>query len=88
MKRILYIAGLGLFLFISGAAITACSGATETNQTVEVATYQCPMDCEKGKTFDKASSCSVCGMELKAVEVRSEVEHGEIETTEEQGHSH
>ena len=88
MKRILYTAGLGLSLFISGAAIIACGGATETHQTVEAATYQCPMDCEKGTTFDKAGSCSVCGMELKVVEVSAEVEHGEGETTEEHGHSH
>jgi len=25
--------------------------------------YQCPMDCEKGKTFDSAGSCEVCGMD-------------------------
>lgn len=29
--------------------------------------YQCPMDCEKGKTYDAAGSCPVCEMDLKAV---------------------
>lgn len=27
--------------------------------------YQCPMDCEKGKTYDKEGSCPVCKMDLK-----------------------
>ncbi len=29
------------------------------------ATYQCPMDCEKGKTYAEAGSCPVCKMDLK-----------------------
>ncbi len=28
--------------------------------------YQCPMDCEKGKTYDEKGSCPVCKMDLKA----------------------
>ncbi len=27
--------------------------------------YQCPMDCEKGKTYDKEGNCPVCKMTLK-----------------------
>ena len=27
--------------------------------------YQCPMDCEKGKTYDKEGTCPVCNMALK-----------------------
>lgn len=30
--------------------------------------YQCPMDCEEGKTYDKEGSCPVCKMDLKAKE--------------------
>ena len=30
-------------------------------------TYKCPMDCEKGKTYDKAGSCPVCKMDLQKV---------------------
>ena len=30
--------------------------------------YQCPMDCEKGKTYDKAGQCSVCKMDMKKVD--------------------
>ena len=28
--------------------------------------YQCPMDCEDGKTYAEAGSCPVCKMDLKA----------------------
>jgi len=28
--------------------------------------YQCPMDCEHGKTYHEAGSCPVCKMDLKA----------------------
>lgn len=27
--------------------------------------YQCPMDCEKGKTYEVAGTCPVCKMDLK-----------------------
>lgn len=27
--------------------------------------YQCPMDCEEGKTYDEEGSCPVCNMDLK-----------------------
>ena len=30
------------------------------------AEYQCPMDCEDGKTYKEAGSCPVCKMDLKA----------------------
>ena len=29
--------------------------------------YQCPMDCEKGKTYEVAGSCPVCEMDLVAI---------------------
>ena len=28
-------------------------------------TFQCPMDCEKGKTYEEKGSCPVCKMDLK-----------------------
>ena len=34
----------------------------------EVAMYQCPMDCEEGKTYEKEGICPVCEMDLKKVE--------------------
>lgn len=27
--------------------------------------YQCPMDCEKGKTYEEEGECPVCKMDLK-----------------------
>lgn len=35
--------------------------------------FQCPMDCEKGKTYDVAGSCPVCKMDLK--EIAKETAH-------------
>lgn len=37
--------------------------------------YQCPMDCEKGKTYEAEGSCPVCKMDLK--ENSSNMEHVE-----------
>jgi len=45
--------------------------------------YQCPMDCEKGKTYEKEGNCPVCKMDLKANE--GEMEHAEGCTCKEGG---
>lgn len=37
--------------------------------------YQCPMDCEKGKTYEVAGTCPVCKMDLK--EISNETAHVE-----------
>jgi hypothetical protein len=38
----------------------------DTNEEMKSeAVYQCPMDCEKGKTYAEAGSCPVCKMDLK-----------------------
>ena len=39
--------------------------------------YQCRMDCEKGKTYDKEGSCPVCKMDLKEKSLKSDSEHAE-----------
>ena len=36
-----------------------------SNEKMASNVYQCPMDCEKGKTYDVAGSCPVCKMDLK-----------------------
>lgn len=36
------------------------------------AIYQCPMDCEKGKTYDAPGTCPVCKMDLKPVKADGE----------------
>jgi len=48
--------------------------------------YQCPMDCEEGKTYDKEGKCPVCKMDLKKVE--KEVESKKEEKTGHEGHNH
>ena len=39
--------------------------------------YQCPMDCEEGKTYDKEGTCPVCKMSLKKVEGEHDEDHDE-----------
>lgn len=41
------------------------------------AEYQCPMDCEEGKTYDKEGTCPVCKMDLKKKESDSDQTHDE-----------
>jgi protein SCO1/2 len=54
MKKILFPAVIALTL------IMGCN-STKESQTV----YQCPMQCEGEKTYDKPGECPVCKMELK-----------------------
>lgn len=46
------------------------------------AEYQCPMDCEDGKTYDKEGACPVCKMDLKKLKSmdsdKHEHENGEV----------
>ena len=34
---------------------------------ISTSVYQCPMDCEKGKTYEAAGTCPVCKMDLKEI---------------------
>ncbi|MDM9630292.1 heavy metal-binding domain-containing protein [Robiginitalea aurantiaca] len=42
------------------------TGDTESQLMAE-AHYQCPMDCEDGKTYGEPGTCPVCKMDLKPV---------------------
>ena len=60
---------IGSFIFVS------CSDSNNHEATTEMheehnhaASYQCPMDCENGKTYDEEGKCPVCNMDLKEVE--------------------
>ncbi len=63
------------FIILLGATVIAScnnSGKTETKseevktiETQSAALYLCPMDCEKGKTYDNPGKCPVCGMDLE-----------------------
>lgn len=37
--------------------------------------YQCPMDCEKGKTYEAKGSCPVCKMDLKSKSSKMDSDH-------------
>jgi uncharacterized paraquat-inducible protein A len=70
MKKILVIASFALLTF---SAISCGDKAKEKATTEEAAhkhadAYQCPMDCENGKTYDKPGTCPTCKMDLKKVE--------------------
>jgi uncharacterized paraquat-inducible protein A len=47
--------------------------------------YVCPMDCEKGKTYDAAGKCPVCQMDLVNENLKKQTKAIEDE---EHGHSH
>lgn len=43
----------------------------ESHEGAEItgnAVFQCPMDCEKGKTYEEKGNCPVCKMDLKSKE--------------------
>lgn len=42
-----------------------------------VAAYKCPMDCEKGKSYEEAGSCPVCKMDLKKQSPKKGPKHAE-----------
>lgn len=50
----------------------------ETKEMASNTLYQCPMDCEKGKSYIKEGSCPVCKMNLKPKNVDMAAEGGRI----------
>lgn len=73
MKKIAKHAAYAAIITISLFALNGCNSATEpksdSQESIEMAqaTYACPMDCEKGKTYDEPGDCPVCGMDLTEV---------------------
>jgi len=72
MKKLLFSIAL---VFVISFVFTSCKNeekkkveTKEVKKQVATAVYQCPMDCEKGKTYDKEGNCPVCKMKLKKVE--------------------
>lgn len=72
-----------------GIVVSACKGKENQaeskpehhEQGVEKAdmalndVYQCPMDCEDGKTYDAEGDCPVCKMKLQKVEKSEQETH-------------
>ncbi|MFN0214390.1 MAG: heavy metal-binding domain-containing protein [Saprospiraceae bacterium] len=79
MKNLL-IAGLALVLLI--VASPACKN--NSSKKAEVAApgskYICPMNCEKGKTYDQPGSCPVCHMDLEPIKAEVEANKAEYFT--------
>lgn len=46
----------------------------EMNDKLIAGLYQCPMDCEDGKTYDEQGKCPVCKMDLKLKETEKDHE--------------
>jgi len=74
MKNML-IAGLALALSV--VAFNACKHdhSKQNTQTTEAAApgtkYICPMNCEKGKTYDQPGTCPVCNMNLEPMKAEA-----------------
>jgi ABC-type Fe3+-hydroxamate transport system substrate-binding protein len=64
---------LSILLLMTVSLTWACSsnksksneGAGTDSGTPVASVYQCPMDCEKGKTYTMEGKCPVCGMDLE-----------------------
>lgn len=62
-----------LVIAISSLTIMACDNNSQNSTTNADSTataehkhsFRCPMNCEKGKTYDKEGNCPVCGMKLE-----------------------
>ena len=79
MKKQIFTIVTALMFAVCAFTFTSCgSGSHEEaghheegdhhdHSDAEMTTYQCPMDCEEGKTYKEAGACPVCKMELKEV---------------------
>lgn len=85
MKKLLV---LLVAVFSFSAVFVSCKeetkDKTEKHEMAMSDTYQCPMDCESGKTYKKEGSCPVCKMDLKKVESHSHEHDGDSH----EGHNH
>ncbi|WP_111309791.1 SCO family protein [Confluentibacter sediminis] len=54
-----------LFLMLFAIfALQSCNSNKKTNENIDLA-YQCPMQCENGKTYREPGSCPICKMDLE-----------------------
>ena len=62
---------IGTIAFLSACNNNASTKKTTATDSTAKTTgehahqYRCPMNCEKGKTYDKEGNCPVCGMKLE-----------------------
>ncbi len=75
-----------VLVFTIGLIATSCEKEKkEVKKELTTQVYQCPMDCEKGKSYTKSGSCPVCKMALK---VKTAGEAKKVEDHSGHGHSH
>lgn len=74
MKKIILVLAL---MLSASTVLVSCKGDKKETSTEEVSqdkdmamnnVYQCPMDCEDGKTYEEEGKCPVCKMSLKKIE--------------------
>ncbi|PHR69663.1 MAG: hypothetical protein COA67_09640 [Lutibacter sp.] len=64
-------------IFAIGFTVTSCkSEKKEEKKEVASVVYQCPMDCEDGKSYTEPGQCPVCKMDLKEKKVTMDDGHG------------
>jgi len=74
MKKVLFTLAFSGALLLS---VTSCNNGSKPNEGTtgtpeqQASVYQCPMQCEGEKTYDKPGKCPVCGMELKPVQTKA-----------------
>lgn len=67
MKKIIWSFSiiLGFLSFVMSSCDRSSSDGSKSKHAEEKVLYQCPMDCESGKTYDKPGECPVCEMDLE-----------------------
>jgi hypothetical protein len=65
-----------ILALLLGISYYSCKEKVKEVATVQSSdmVYMCPMDCEKGKYYDKEGKCPKCGMKLKLVSKPNELE--------------
>ena len=106
MKKLLYFT---MLLICTSIVVVSCKHKENHEHETEAETslgaekadlamnaeYQCPMDCEEGKTYDKEGQCPKCKMDLKKMDKdkeshdKSDNDEGKTENHDEhEGHDH
>ncbi|HIN39671.1 MAG TPA: hypothetical protein EYM84_05310 [Flavobacteriales bacterium] len=67
MKKTFQTIGVPLLLSAIRLYTNGCTSSHETSKKQVQSVYQCPMDCEAGKTYKEPGSCAVCGMPIELV---------------------
>ena len=82
MKKVIIVLAI---VFTTNFILTSCKSEKKevkkeqvTSDKTEVAdkdVYQCPMKCEKEKTYDKEGKCPVCEMKLRKKKTENQDNH-------------